>query len=47
MNKISTSFKEKWNAYLKRLAESNKQLYGSGKPDCCDINKKDNETRKS
>lgn len=41
MKNFFKRLKEKWNAYLKRLAESNQKFYGNGRLDCCDLNKQD------
>jgi copper chaperone CopZ len=41
MKNIFKTIKIKWNNYLKRLAETNKQLYGSGRLDCCSLNTQD------
>jgi len=35
---IFKRMKEKWDAYLVRMAESNKQLYGNKRLDCCGMN---------
>ena len=40
MKKFFKKLKEKWDRYLERLAESNKELYGNQRLDCCGLNKR-------
>ena len=42
MKNFLKNLKEKINNYLEKMAEANKKSYGSGKLDCCDLNKKKN-----
>ncbi len=37
--KLLSGIKNSWNGWLKRLAEANKQQFGSETPDCCKINR--------
>ncbi len=39
MRRIREALKD----YLKNLAEENKKSFGSGRMDCCDINRKQNQ----
>ena len=44
INKIKAS----WDAYIKRLGEKNKKEYGTGGvPDCCKMNKAQNDAAKN
>jgi hypothetical protein len=38
--------KAAWNRYLENLAEENKKSFGSGKLDCCQLNKNTNINKK-
>jgi hypothetical protein len=31
--------KQSWNKYLERMAQSNKEMFGNERPDCCTINR--------
>jgi len=39
---IWARFKLRINKFLDNLAKENQELYGSGKMDCCNINRKSN-----
>lgn len=44
--KFLRRIKKRWNAYLEKMSETNKKLYGGKKLDCCTINSKtDSEYR--
>jgi len=47
MKKFFRKLKEKWNRYLERLAESNKELYGNQRLDCCGLNKSREQGQKN
>ena len=36
---ILKKIKQRWVNYLKKLEKVNKELYGSNRLDCCDLNK--------
>lgn len=38
--KIFKLIKNRWNKFLKKLAEENKKSFGDQKLDCCTMNKK-------
>jgi hypothetical protein len=38
--------KAAWNRYLEDMAKENKNTFGSGKLDCCDLNRKQNNNHK-
>ena len=40
MKKYFKNLKERINNYLERMAEVNKKNFGSDKPRCCDLNRK-------
>ncbi|MGL1893040.1 MAG: LDCC motif putative metal-binding protein [Spirochaetaceae bacterium] len=40
MKILRLNIKRKWLNYLTRLEKVNKKLYGSGRLECCDLNKK-------
>lgn len=35
------SIMKSWTAFIERLAKSNRETYGNGKPDCCSSSRKD------
>jgi hypothetical protein len=35
MKNFFKELKDKWDGYLKRLAETNRKLYGNSRLDCC------------
>ncbi len=37
------NIKQSWNDFLDRLAKNNQKNYGSGVPDCCKLNKAQND----
>ncbi|MPM10330.1 hypothetical protein SDC9_56659 [bioreactor metagenome] len=39
--------KEALKRYLEQLGTSNKELFGSGRPDCCTLNKQGIDKRKN
>ncbi|WP_311370569.1 LDCC motif putative metal-binding protein [Anaerococcus hydrogenalis] len=39
--KIFKAIKNRWNKFLKKLAEENKKSFGDQKLDCCTMNKKE------
>jgi len=39
--------KEAFKRYLERLGASNKELFGSGRPDCCTLNKQNINKKKN
>lgn len=39
MKGLLYNIKNKWKCYLERLAKTNRELYGSGRLDCCDLNR--------
>lgn len=44
---IGKKIKASWDAYIKRLVEKNKKEYGEhGVPDCCKMNKAQNDAAK-
>lgn len=40
--KILKKWKDSWNAYIKRLGESNSKTYGQEPMSCCSVNRKMN-----
>ena len=34
------SIRKSWAAFLERLAKTNQETYGDGKPDCCSSSRK-------
>lgn len=47
MKKFLKRLKAKWDAYLNRMANTNEQLYGKGRLDCCDLNKSDKKNHRN
>lgn len=41
MRRIWKKFKRKINDTLEKMAQENQKTYGSGRLDCCNLNKKD------
>ena len=37
---LRQKIKEKWNNYLKRLSEANREVFGREPLDCCKLNRK-------
>ena len=37
--KVFINIKERWEAYLKRLAKANTLIYGDNRLDCCALNR--------
>jgi hypothetical protein len=42
MKKLLRKIRKRINAYVERLAESNRKYYGDKRLDCCDMNNKQN-----
>lgn len=42
MKIFKNNIKKRWTNYLKRLEKVNRKLYGDGRLECCDLNKKMN-----
>lgn len=45
MKNYWNKFKKKINRFLENLAEENKKTFGSGKLDCCQLNKDTKNTK--
>ncbi|MEE1114147.1 MAG: LDCC motif putative metal-binding protein [Eubacterium sp.] len=40
---VFSSIKEAWDAWLARMAKSNQEAFGGETPDCCKINRDNNQ----
>jgi hypothetical protein len=45
MKKILEKIQKKFQNFINSLAETNESSFGKGKMDCCDINKKNEDTK--
>lgn len=46
MMKLWDRIKKSYQNYLARLEKENKELFGSGKPDCCTLNRRQENSRR-